>query len=749
MKMPPKRKKKQSNVLLGDCRNVMKTLPDNSFDTIICDPSYGLGVSSKKWTYDLPSPETWVECLRVLKPGGTMLCFSGSRTQHRVTCDIEDSGFEIKDCIMWLYGCYSHDTECLTYTGWKHYKQLSKGDWVLQWDSKSGGLSWYQIDEIFIYNHTGDMVELSNRHTDQLLTPNHRVYSKIRKHARNPKPGNFEVVEAQDLKSHWYKDLPLAGTLKGGASVNRAYLIGWWLTDAWVHGDGKACMFSQSKIPTLDKLRVALTNEDCKISEYTKKSREKTHKIEHTFYVRGNLAEYLLSNFPKRELTWDIMGWDFDSRHALLEGLLDGDGSRGHTRKLSYSNCFWSKKPDRLDIVQALCLSLNMRSHINYKKGVVCFNEKHNTTQLQNKHGIREKKYSEEVWCLKTETGAFVVRRNGKAFISGNSGFPKALDLSKQFDARAGKKQKTTYIPNAKSEIFGKTKGGGVSCPNQPNTKKAKLWNGWKSHALKPAYEPILVAMKPNYKTYVDNADKFGVSGLNIDGARIDYVSDADQKRSSKADHRESAYDKNGGGFDPKSGSITPKRGGGDVRGRYPTNVIIDEETAQMLDAQSGITKGGKPKKNCDVNRTVRSDIFLTGLGTVRKESMCNYGDSGGASRFFYCAKASKSEKNVGCEDLEKREKSGSYKFREDGSLDGKPTLPRSNFHPTVKPLKLMEYLCNLTATPTGGIVLDPFAGSGTTGVACINTGREFVLIERDPDYIPIIKARLKKARKK
>ncbi|MCK5612589.1 hypothetical protein KAR91_62535 [Candidatus Pacearchaeota archaeon] len=718
--MPPKLKSRK-NIILGDCVEVMKTFPDNHVDTIITDPSYGLGVSKKKWTYDLPSPDVWLECLRVLKPGGTMLCFSGSRTQHRVACAIEDAGFVIKDCIMWLYGCYSSDTECLTKTGWKSYKELLVGDKILQWNPKSGELSWYSLKELFVYDHTGDMIELSNRHTEQLLTPNHNVYSRIRKHSRNPKPEVFERIEAQKLKTHWLKDLPLAGTLKRGVTESRAYIIGWWLTDAWVHGDGKACMFSQSKIATLDKLRKVLLNENCKVSEYTKTPRKETHMVEHTFYVRGELAEYLLLNFPKRKLTWDVMSWDFESRHALLEGLLDGDGSR--KGELDYAESFWSKKKSRLDLVQALCLSLNIRSHIGYKKGVVYLNRKHNTTQLQSKHGIGKKTYNGPVWCLKTETGAFVVRRNGKAFISGNSGFPKALDISKQFDKKAGKKQETTYVPNNNNAVFGATKGGGVSCPNQPNTAEAKMWNGWKSHALKPAYEPILVVIKPNDDTYLDNAIKHGVSGLNIDGSRIDYKSDDDREKSISSDHSESSYCPDENAFNPLSGSKARKRSGGDKRGRYPSNVIIDEETAEMLDAQSGTVKGGKYKSNADVNRTVKDEYF--NLGTVRKSGAANYGDSGGASRFFYCAKASVSEKKAGCESLKSKK----------------------NCHPTVKPIRLIEYLCMLTKTPTGGLVLDPFAGSGTIGVACVNVGREFILIEKDPDYIPIIKARIKHAR--
>jgi len=126
-----------------------------------------------------------------------------------------------------------------------------------------------------------------------------------------------------------------------------------------------------------------------------------------------------------------------------------------------------------------------------------------------------------------------------------------------------------------------------------------------------------------------------------------------------------------------------------------------------------------------------------------------NYGDKGGASRFFYCAKASKSERNDGCEELEKvhGSKITGRKVGSAGALNsayaGTTETPKQNHHPTVKPLALMEYLVTLTSTPTGGIVLDPFAGSGTTGVACKKLERDFILIEKEEEYISIIKARL------
>lgn len=97
--MPP-----SHQILVGDCIEMMRTLPDNSVDSVVTDPPYGLSFMGKKWDYDVPATEVWVECLRVLKPGGHLLAFAGTRTQHRMAVRIEDAGFEIRDMIAWVYG---------------------------------------------------------------------------------------------------------------------------------------------------------------------------------------------------------------------------------------------------------------------------------------------------------------------------------------------------------------------------------------------------------------------------------------------------------------------------------------------------------------------------------------------------------------------------------------------------------------------------------------------------------------------
>ena len=110
----------------GDCLEVLRGMSDNSVDSIVTDPPYGLSFMGRKWDYDVPSVEIWAECLRVLKPGGHLLSFAGTRTQHRMAVRIEDAGFEIRDMIAWVYGCLSEDTEVLTEEGWMPYNKAKQ-----------------------------------------------------------------------------------------------------------------------------------------------------------------------------------------------------------------------------------------------------------------------------------------------------------------------------------------------------------------------------------------------------------------------------------------------------------------------------------------------------------------------------------------------------------------------------------------------------------------------------------------------
>ena len=227
--------------------------------------------------------------------------------------------------------------------------------------------------------------------------------------------------------------------------------------------------------------------------------------------------------------------------------------------------------------------------------------------------------------------------------------------------------------------------------------------------------------MKPLDGTFAQNAEKWGVAGLNIDGGRI------------------GTGDRRMCGTTEKSGESSYVLGAREetrtVQGRWPANLILDEEVSKMLDKQSGVSKS----LCSDRGKGIDGATFRHTSGDLH--GIRGHTNSGGASRFFYCAKASRAERNAGLGGMKKKE---GIRINSPRANETIKTKSRQNTHPTVKPLKLMEYLCTLTKTPTGGAVLDCFAGSGTTGMACINTGRDYILIEKDPEYVEIARRRIR-----
>ena len=274
-----------------------------------------------------------------------------------------------------------------------------------------------------------------------------------------------------------------------------------------------------------------------------------------------------------------------------------------------------------------------------------------------------------------------------------------------------------------------------------PATSEAEKWQGWGT-ALKPAFEPIVVARKPLMGTVAGKVLEWGTGGLNIDGSRIG---------------SDSRFSPPGGIPNGANNYVnTDKHRNVDypskiVQGRWPANVILDEYTAGLLDEQSGVVKSAGKYKNPGVVKELgtrgwqENDNFLNQMArkSLRDNSYAN--ETGGASRFFYVAKASKRDRNEGLDGLEARigENGNKWTDQDYRRGDEKPTTARQNFHPTVKPTALMRYLVKLV-TPPGGTVLDPFTGSGSTGKAAVLEGFQFVGVELTEDYLPIIEGRLK-----
>lgn len=269
--------------------------------------------------------------------------------------------------------------------------------------------------------------------------------------------------------------------------------------------------------------------------------------------------------------------------------------------------------------------------------------------------------------------------------------------------------------------------------------------------ALKPAWEGWSLAMKPLDGTFAQNAEKWGQAGINIDGCRIEA---SDQDKFAKNWDRETIGDMRGGNFKNSiAGGISsyikaPK-------GRWPANVIFDEEAGALLDEQSG------PCKTGDLNGQPRVENKIYGKcgSTLGNERYYKSDAATGASRFFYCPKASSRERNEGLDGFEIKESIehsfGRYRCKKCNKLKldhnpctcEQPEFERiqvnKNNHPTVKPLKLMEYLIRLVMPPKDGLLLDPFSGSGTTILAAKRLGFNAIGIEKQAEYCDIANARL------
>jgi len=340
------------------------------------------------------------------------------------------------------------------------------------------------------------------------------------------------------------------------------------------------------------------------------------------------------------------------------------------------------------------------------------------------------------------------------------SGFPKSMNIGLALDKKNGIDNRTGNIKTDGGV------GGGVRCFSDDNyvwkreyeeRKAQNEWSGWGT-ALKPAYEPVIVARKPFKGSCVDNVVKYGVGGINIDECRIELEEGYVFKETNRHSRQNNVFTADSCGFESENNhtaSASPD-------GRFPANVILTYDETDFDEVCGGFPVGGK-------NGTISKDYSNNALiyGKYNKTPAFEaYNDSGSASRYFYCAKASKKDRDEGLDGFEEKtthelqgrkpNSLGSI-MADDANHKGRNNpanpyagagMPKRNTHPTVKPTSLMQYLIRLV-TPNGGTVLDPFNGSGSTGKAVMyenaerNKGYKYIGIELTEEYLPIAKARI------
>lgn len=315
------------------------------------------------------------------------------------------------------------------------------------------------------------------------------------------------------------------------------------------------------------------------------------------------------------------------------------------------------------------------------------------------------------------------------------SGMPHSLNISKAIDAAAGAEREVvgTRMLTGNAAITTKEKGGtfasntdtrGVAAKEvpitAPATDEAKEWDGYGTN-LKPSVEPIILARKPLEGTVVANVLEHGTGGLNIDGCRLETSDDLGGGRLSGATPVGKGWDRPWMHDESRrvkdAAACAEKVAHAQAIGRWPANVMLDEEAAAILDAEvgnrPGMSGGGKHKTHKPT---------IAGGGHDGNEFHLR-GDSGGPSRFFYTSKVGKGERHEGCHYLP-RTKNARKRWRQDTAGTWEPRA--QNTHPTVKGIELMLWLCRLV-TPKNGTVLDIFMGSGSTGCAAVLEGFSFI----------------------
>ena len=731
----------------GKMQDELKNLDTNSIDSIVTDPPYELGFMNKGWDSSGVAfqKSTWEECFRVLKPGGYLLAFGGSRTFHRIAVAIEDAGFEIRDCIMWLYGCLSEDTEILTKHGFKKFIDVDREEEIRVYDIKNGIYKWEKPERWNVYSLNKDTCfRIKSDSTDQLVSRNHRCLVEQDGNLVFKFAENLSGVERVPVLSY---NIPY---LQEGERVILFKDLLWQdenlakrLFSEWQRKEEPQKRIDGGEEPFLERW--------CNAQEQKRELFCSENKV-------CSVSERVYDNGEKR---WVCDGAQIISSTADRKTLNEVRGCSSHK-----SQCR-GQQFGEFNAVQKQSRPQEIRKWSTY------------TTSLAT---VTKEEYTGVVFCPTVSTGCFVARRNGKVFITGNSGFPKSMDISKSIESKltngsantqSFKDLKGTKVESGDWGIDNKrfTDGDRPQDYSEDShlrtvevnyqTEEGKQWKGWGT-CLKPAYEPIIMARKPCEGSTTDNVLTYGVGGINIDECRVgnDYIEGGTTPDLRDVGKKQKEIS---GIYKLSFGQVTdaeriPYKG---HYGRFPANIITDgsEEVAEgMPDTKSATAQGvfrnqrqeGNvfDNNNCGFKNEVYDELKVEG-----------YSDSGSAMRYFYCAKASKKDRDEGCQDLEDTVnacsnqaiaelKRGNDTFSDETNSTFNKVYKGKNIHPTVKPTELMQYLIRLVS-PKGATILDPFMGSGSTGKAVMienierNSSYKFIGIELTEEYLPVCEARI------
>jgi DNA modification methylase len=609
-----------TTLLHGDCLEVMPTLAANSIDSIVCDPPYGLSFMGRDWDHGVPGVAFWAEALRVAKPGAMLLAFGGTRTFHRLTVAIEDAGWEIRDCLTWLYG-----------SGFPKSMDISKAI------DKAAGVERNQGARQWSGGQRSSGIMGDNHGTQERTIYDTPVTDEAKRFAgwgTALKPAAEMIVRAiKPFPEEAERDIIVGNLCRMEAQL-------WLLLHVSIVG--RSSMLSQAEL-----------DEVLSIAQWSADNLTSTH--------------------------FDLCGPMDTSQFASM---VDTCLSIVTSWKSMLADLWSNENTSTISTVSSLTIDSKTLSYLL------------SLTTLEN-----------------------IIQAEWQAPGSRLS----ALPAAKFLNAVEANISSTRMLSALGSATYGdRTRRLDATADPTPN------------------WEPIIMAMKPIDGTFANNALVHGVAGLNVDACRIG---------STSRTQLEAGYIRRGRTDEEvfSTGYGRPKEQFETTQGRWPANLLLDEEAARLLDEMSGERKCGANGTN--ERKRTPSHALNTFPGV---DTSAHYGDTGGASRFFYVAKASKRDRDEGLEGMEETECAAMQGNLVNGQRlagNGAPiaTPRRANHHPTVKPTQLMRYLCRLVTRPNG-VILDPFMGSGSTGKAAMLEGFNFVGIELDAEYLEIARRRIEHA---
>lgn len=516
-------------LLHGDCMQRLLDLEEASLDAFVFDPPYdltstaGRGFMGKRWdaTGVAFKEDFWRLVYSRLKPGGLVKALGGTRTFHKMKKAIETVGFVDVRLEAWAYGCLDASSEILTKEGWKRGVDVTVGEEVMCWDPEGGTFMLLPVEARIATPYDGPMVRLAGAAVDQWLTLDHRVYVKhpVRGEVHGVpvvRMSDWESIEAEELRS-WRTRirLPVAGVHEGRGlddRLNYARLLAWVWVAGRYEGPGRAGLVLSNASPQRDVfvdhvgglLGTLMRENPVRVSD----------ERSIVFRIEGDLAQRVQKDLPNRHPTYDLL-WRMtaDEKAAfLLEALMSDEGDQ--TGEFYHDNTF-----DRLWF-QTLAHVSGWRVQGTGESDFVQVVQSSYVELLRVEASLQD--YAGHIWCVKVPTGAFLAKRGRHLFVTGNSGFPKSLNVSKALDRQAKAERRVIgYKRGVGGEdlndvVHGKPvrgnagKGSGgvgaygtgakqvaIDVPvTAPATELAKLWDGYGT-GLKPAWEAIVVARRP------------------------------------------------------------------------------------------------------------------------------------------------------------------------------------------------------------------------------------------------------------